>query len=336
MRTITLILACYNGERYVNECFEKSYIDNDDIEYLFVDDGSTDNSAKLAEQFASKHPNNVRVVKRPHNGYTITCDIGIKEASGKFFFFLDVDDWIEKSVLLEALETIKSNPQLDVLLYDYSTDFASGKKSYVTNISKFVKRDQLTCVEEFKKIPLPFYFMNHNILIRTELMKDYEMPDSTLYGDWCFVLYALVHSKQIYYCRKILYHYLIGIKGQTTTLQNAEKYYLEYYKNIKFMDHWFNDEVIKSISRKKRKLIYHSTFLYISNIIFRTFRVYDKQKKNNYVELKRDFKRKTPRVYRPVYYRSLYFFTEKLPKICLTPICKFVTWTLRNQIPWEE
>lgn len=336
MIALTLIIGCYNGEHYVKQCFDKSYIDNDEIEYLFIDDGSTDRTAKIAQDFAKKHPNNVRFIQSEHKGVTIISDIGMREAKGKFFFFLDIDDWIEKPILLEAVDLIKENKDLDVLLYDYSTDFASGKKSYVTNISKFVKRDELTCVEEFKKIPLPFYFMNHNILIRTELMKNYEMPDSTLYGDWCFVLYALTHSKQIYYCKKILYHYIIGVKGQTTTLKNSEKNYLEYYKNIKFMDHWFDDNVIKSLSRKKRKLIYHSTFLYISNIIFRTFRVYNKQKKNNYVELKKEFKRKTPRIYRSVYYRSLYFFTEKLPKICLTPICKFVTWTLRNQIPWEE
>lgn len=90
----SVIVPVYNKEDYLESCFVallEQTIDHDELEVIFIDDGSTDGSLVLLRQFAAEHPW-VKVIAKENGGVSSARNAGIKAAKGKYLFFLDPDD----------------------------------------------------------------------------------------------------------------------------------------------------------------------------------------------------------------------------------------------------
>lgn len=106
---ISVIVPVYNVEKYLRRCIDSILGQTfTDFELLLIDDGSTDNSGKICDEYAEKD-NRIRVFHKENGGVSSTRQLGIKEAQGKFSIHVDSDDWIEKDMLeimyKEAVET---------------------------------------------------------------------------------------------------------------------------------------------------------------------------------------------------------------------------------------
>lgn len=109
---ISIIVPVYNGEKYVNKCanalMSQSY---KDIEIIFVNDGSTDNTQRLLEQLG-KDDNLVKIFTKENGGVSSARNLGLKEANGDYIMFCDVDDipeptWCEELLLCAEKHTGK-------------------------------------------------------------------------------------------------------------------------------------------------------------------------------------------------------------------------------------
>lgn len=114
---ITVIIPAYNEEPnfkkgILNEV--PAYLEKQKYTYevLIVDDGSTDNTAQLAEDFAKKHKN-IRVIKNPHEGKAETVKKGVEEAEGEFILFTDFD---QATPLSEIEKLLPFFPQYDIVI----------------------------------------------------------------------------------------------------------------------------------------------------------------------------------------------------------------------------
>jgi glycosyltransferase involved in cell wall biosynthesis len=113
MPEISIIVPVYNVEEYLPKCLEsilgQTFVD---FELILVNDGSTDNSGSICEKFLKKDQR-IKLIHQVNRGLSNARNAGIVMAKGKFFSFIDSDDWIEKNMLFEMHDQlIKSNADI--------------------------------------------------------------------------------------------------------------------------------------------------------------------------------------------------------------------------------
>ncbi len=98
---LTVVIPTYNMSRFLAKCIESILAQTfTDFELLVVDDGSTDNSAQIADRYAQQDAR-VRVLRCKHAGISTTRNQGIDHAAGRYLCYIDADDWVEPEFLAE-------------------------------------------------------------------------------------------------------------------------------------------------------------------------------------------------------------------------------------------
>ena len=96
---ISILIPCYNGAKFLesclNSCLSQTY---SNIEIIVINDGSTDNSLEILNQYAGNH-SNIKVYSQENQGLAETRNRLIEYANGEYFFFLDVDDLIPNNAI---------------------------------------------------------------------------------------------------------------------------------------------------------------------------------------------------------------------------------------------
>ena len=122
---LSFIVPIYNVEAYLRKCVDSLLAqDISDYEIILVDDGSTDNSGAICDDYANKHQTSnikhqtcpIRVIHQPNAGLSAARNSGIKIANGDYLMFVDSDDYIEPNVLAGMMAQIERD-NLDVLRY---------------------------------------------------------------------------------------------------------------------------------------------------------------------------------------------------------------------------
>lgn len=124
---ISVIIPVYNGEKYLKEAIMSvTNQDCKDLEIIIVNDGSSDNSLKIAEALASED-SRIRVISKENGGVSVARNVGIDAAKGEYISFLDADDlWDKKFFSLETVTFIKDNETSDIFGFNsdcFDTDF---------------------------------------------------------------------------------------------------------------------------------------------------------------------------------------------------------------------
>ena len=115
MSAISVIIPCYNHEKYIHETIESVLSQTfDDYEIIIVNDGSTDNSLSIINSYAKKYPHKIRVIDQKNKGVVIARNNAISLAKADLIFPLDADDTIEPNCLHTLYENIK-NGDFDVV-----------------------------------------------------------------------------------------------------------------------------------------------------------------------------------------------------------------------------
>ena len=91
---LSVIVPVYNTEKYLGDCIDSILAQSyDDFEIILVDDGSTDKSGTICDEYAERN-NRVKVIHQENGGVTNARKTGVRNACGTYFSFLDSDDWI--------------------------------------------------------------------------------------------------------------------------------------------------------------------------------------------------------------------------------------------------
>ena len=94
---ISVIVPVYNTAKYLHRCLDSILQQSfKDFEVLLVDDGSTDNSGEICDEYAAKD-SRVRVFHKENGGVASAREIGIENAVGLYSIHVDSDDWTESS-----------------------------------------------------------------------------------------------------------------------------------------------------------------------------------------------------------------------------------------------
>ena len=118
MPEISVIIPVYNVEKYLNECLDSVLAQTfKDFEVICVNDGSTDNSPEILRQYADKDQR-VKIVTQNNQGLSMARNNGLKEACGRYVYFVDSDDAIHPQCL-EIAYSLAEKQQADLVCFSY-------------------------------------------------------------------------------------------------------------------------------------------------------------------------------------------------------------------------
>ena len=134
-KNLTISIAAYNVEKYLEKALKSLIIDDiDKLEVLIVNDGSSDNTKKIAEEYCLKYPKTFKLIDKKNGGYGSTINAGIKAATGKYFKQLDGDDWYDTKNLNKLINDIdKINS--DIIYTPFVTYYEENKKQEINKNS---------------------------------------------------------------------------------------------------------------------------------------------------------------------------------------------------------
>lgn len=198
-------MPIYNMEKLMHKCLDSILAQSFKyFECLLIDDGSTDGSPAICDEYAVKD-NRFRAFHKPNGGLSDARNYGLERAQGEFSIFADPDDWLDHTGLDELWKFAKQN-DLDVAMCDiwvnneFSQTYKSCKPSSMSN--SVLQKELLTGA-------VPSFTVNK--LIRTSLYKEYNVKyPSGIYGceDQYTMCSLFIHPIRVDYLPISFYHYM--------------------------------------------------------------------------------------------------------------------------------
>ena len=151
MPKVSVIVPVYNVEQYLPKCLDSLIKQTlDDIEILIIDDGSTDSSGVIADQYAESNKNIV-VVHKPNEGYGKTMNLGLSLVKGEYVGILESDDWCSP-FMLERLYTVAKEKDIQVIKSDYYQWWGIDDHSRYQNVVRSDLYDVITNIKRNAEI----------------------------------------------------------------------------------------------------------------------------------------------------------------------------------------
>lgn len=202
---ISVVVPIYNVENYLKECVES--ILNQDysrIEVILVDDGSTDNSGKLAD-LIKKEDKRIKVIHKVNGGLSDARNCGIKAASGRYICFIDSDDIIKCDYVSSLYSSLlKYNVKISSCGFCHLYENGETKEINFQNIDKVFSGDE---AQIYLNVIGYYNVSACNKMFDISLFENIEFPKGKKSEDW-FVMYKLIEkSQRIYYNSDTKYIY---------------------------------------------------------------------------------------------------------------------------------
>lgn len=222
-KTLTFVVPAYNMETYLDRCITSLVLTTrrDDIEVLIVDDGSSDNTPQIADDFAQRMPDVVRVIHQENKGHGGAVNTGISEARGMYVKVVDSDDWVgseslERMMCVLREQTGRSNP-VDLVVTDYVYDKISKRVKHVVNFKRVMQPNKVLSWDDLGRFGVAQYMIMHALTFRTDVVRasGMQLPEHTFYVDFIYSYQPFPWVKTIMYLDTPLYHYFIGRDGQS-------------------------------------------------------------------------------------------------------------------------
>lgn len=234
-KKISVIIPIYNVEKYLKQCLD-SIINQSlkEIEIICINDGSTDSSLKIIQEYMKKD-SRIILINKKNEGLSAARNDGIKKSIGKYILHVDSDDWIEEESLSELYSYAEKN-NLDIVSFNYYREFF--KESIKIQVLFEVNKKIFKSIEYFN------LFLTEreisavwNKLIKSTIYKNNHIlhPVGINLGEDLATTPKLIYfSQKIGYLDEYFYHYRYNDKSITSTLKGSKRAELfRIYKNLK-------------------------------------------------------------------------------------------------------
>ncbi len=225
MKLLSVVIPCYNSQDYMRCCIESLLPGGDHVEILIVNDGSSDRTGEIAEEYAAKYPAIIKPIHQANGGHGEAVNAGIRHASGLYLKVVDSDDWVDTRAylkILAALERFAARQQpIDLLISNFVYEKEGAKYKKVMKYENVFPEDEVFTWEEIGRFRKGQYLMMHSLIYRTALLRECELvlPKHTFYVDNLFVTTPLPYVKSLFYLNVDFYRYFIGRADQSVNEQ---------------------------------------------------------------------------------------------------------------------
>lgn len=233
MYKISVVVPVYNAEKYLRRCVDSILAQTlKEIEIILVNDGSTDQSSMICDEYAKNQ--NIKVIHQKNSGPATARNIGIQSATGEYLGFVDSDDYIAPE-MYEALYNRATLDNIDIVTCGYN--IVEGTK--ITAKSMPLEPNRIINKTELKKL---LCTANENHLLwfpwksiyRTEIVHKNNIlfPNLNNGEETIFILESMLNSKSMFYIDKPYCYYvqtpdsLTRVKYKEDYLERLERLYL--------------------------------------------------------------------------------------------------------------
>lgn len=200
---ISIITPVYNVEQYLRQCIESIIVqDFQDWELILVDDGSTDRSGAICDEYALKD-GRICVLHKENSGQADSRNMALQLAKADLIGFVDSDDWIESDMYSVLYHTLIEN-QADIAICGYFQDYKDVSEASCTNgeVVVYNRDEALKLILEDKAIKSFLW----DKLFHREVITDL-LPKSYYYEDYATLFKWFINAHKISFCQKPEYHY---------------------------------------------------------------------------------------------------------------------------------
>jgi glycosyltransferase involved in cell wall biosynthesis len=217
------VVPVYNIENYLKKCLD-SLINQtlEDIEIICVNDGSTDNSLAILEDYASKDKR-IKIITQKNGGLSAARNTGLKYINGEYTSFIDSDDWIEIDTY-ESLYSFAKSKNLDILMFPFSFYNENTAEVYKTQYTSLEVVDshldnKIFTYTDVKDVLFKIAHSPVNKIYKSSYLSDIDahFKDGLNYEDLAFFFPTFINAKRISIIRKPLYFYRIRDESISTS-----------------------------------------------------------------------------------------------------------------------
>lgn len=207
---MSIVIPVYGVERYIRQ-FAESVLGQtyDDIQFVFVNDGTKDRSMQVLDELVSEKFSHLRhrivIVDKENEGLPKARETGIQYAEGEYILFADSDDWLETDAVEKIVAVIEETGS-DIVYFDLVKEYGNGRKSY-----KREKEYDASTKSDF--IVNIFNYSSHGYTVtkcfRRSLYIDNEIhtPPLGMHEDIYLMSQIIFHAKSLVHLPEVLYHY---------------------------------------------------------------------------------------------------------------------------------
>lgn len=277
MTLVSIVIPVYNVEKYLARCLESCINQTyENLEIICVNDGSTDNSLKILEQY-QKLDSRIQIINKENGGLSSARNTGLKHVKGKYILFVDSDDYISTIAIEKLLENAEANNS-DVVIFDYISGDSNSEHPKTHQQSKFLSE---YVNKPFDKSIMGFLGYKYtpptawSKLYRTDLIKDkIQFCEGLIFEDNPFWAEVYLSAKKITYVPMPLYYYLLNRSG--CIMQSLGNDVFDIFKIHEHIEKTFKNHNLYEKYKSEINLI--KIMDYIRNY----FRIDDKLKKDFY------------------------------------------------------
>lgn len=250
---VSIIVAIYQAEPYLRRCVDSILAQTyRDIEVLLIDDGSTDKSGAICDEYATKDPR-VKVFHKANEGVSSTRQFGLDKCNGEFSIHCDPDDWIEPD-MIETLCAKATETGADIVMCDMSWDYQDHSE---------ISKQEPASLEASTILSEMYFHISSSLcnkLIRQECYKRNHIryPQGIHYVEDMYILLELLcHDPKVAYVPQAFYHYdRYTNSGSLTRRLNVK----EYKRGVDYIDEHIDHTRYKDIFRLKCDVLFEAYY----------------------------------------------------------------------------
>lgn len=270
MSCLSVIVPCYNGEKFIGRCLESLVNQTlQDIEIIVINDGSTDNSQDIIDSYANKY-HNIKAYKIPNSGIADARNFGVSKVETPYFGFLDCDDYTDVTMFEKMYnKAIKTNAQVVVSNFYW----VKGKKKKLEKEGPY---------NTGKDMLIHLFAVLWNKIYDTEFVRstNIRFPSGNRYEDAYFLYCLAPNIERLAFVDEAFVHY-VQHENSITHNNNEE---------VKNMITIF-DNILNYYAHTNRYDEYHDELEYLhikfflGNSFLRSARIDDKQDRDYTIQL---------------------------------------------------
>lgn len=218
-KILSVIVPAYNMEHYLAKCLDSLVVGAEYIsrlEVIIINDGSTDNTLRIAQEFAEKYAATFRVIDKSNGDYGSCVNRGLKEATGKYIKILDADDYFTTDNLVSFLVFLEET-DADLVISSYNKVCVGAKtteKFFSWSISSMPTD---ICDHSLQSVLFSKDFQMHAVTYKKDIFSelDYHQTEGISYTDQEWMFSPMTKVRIVDFFEYPIYNYCVGRIGQT-------------------------------------------------------------------------------------------------------------------------
>ena len=263
MKLISFAVPSYNSQEYLRHCVDTLLSGGEDVEILIINDGSKDNTAAIADEYAAKYPTIVRAIHKENGGHGSGVNRGREEATGLYYKVVDSDDWVGEEALKTLLDTIRKhmaeNRLPDLYITNFVYEHVYDNTQFVRSWGRQFPVNSFCTWADAGNFYGSQVLLMHSLMYKTELLRKSGtiLPEHTFYVDNYYAYKPLPLMQTIFYLDVNLYHYFIGRDDQSVNIRNFVKRYDQQLRVMRYMVDAYSYAEIDKMEKPLKKYMLH-------------------------------------------------------------------------------